>query len=214
MSTMPWMQRCAALRLSVAEVAIETERLRLRTWDAEDEQRFYEIMNTPAVMQHLGGLQTPEGWHAAFLRIQGFTRDFGHTFWLVEDRRTGEIQGFCGLKRVNAPGAGNLTGEPEIGWRLRESAWGRGIAKEAAIASLDLGFDRFGYDRIIAMTIPANRASQGLMIRLGMKRRTDLDFTDERFGPNTNPQIVYSIDAAEWPAARAAAIGPGAAGSP
>ena len=36
---------------------------------------------------------------------------------------------------------------PEIGWRLRESAWGQGIAKEAAIAALDLAFGRFGYDR-------------------------------------------------------------------
>jgi RimJ/RimL family protein N-acetyltransferase len=118
------------------------------------------------------------------------------------------------LKRVNAPGAGDLTGTPEIGWRLRESAWGRGIAKEAAIASIDLGFTRFGYDRIIAMTIPPNLESQGLMKRLGMHRREDLDFIDERFGPEVNPQIVFDLTADDWPAARGAATGPGAAGSP
>jgi RimJ/RimL family protein N-acetyltransferase len=186
----------------------ETARLRLRDWKADDEQSFYEIMNTPAVMQHLGGLQTPEEWSAAFKRISGFTRDFGHTFWIVEDLEQGEMLGFCGLKRVNAPGAGELLGTPEIGWRLRESAWGKGIAKEAAIASLDLAFNRFGYDRVIAMTIPPNRESSGLMERLGMRRRQDLDFHDERFGPEVNPQVIYEISSTEWPAARERALRP------
>jgi RimJ/RimL family protein N-acetyltransferase len=192
----------------MAEVVAETARLRLREWRAEDERLFYEVMNTPAVMRHLGGLQTPEEWNAAFTRISGFTHDFGHTFWIVENKSDGEMQGFCGLKRVNAPGAGDLTGTPEIGWRLRESAWGKGIAKEAAIATLDLAFGRFGYERVIAMTIPANRDSSGLMERLGMRRREDLDFEDERFGPEVNPQIVYSLDAADWKVARERALQP------
>ncbi|WP_037502080.1 GNAT family N-acetyltransferase [Sphingomonas jaspsi] len=187
-------------------VATETDRLLLRDWRESDKQAFYDIMNTPPVMKHLGGVQDWEGWSAAYDRIAGFTRDFGHTFWIVEDKATGEILGFCGLKRVNAPGSGDLLGTPEIGWRLRESAWGRGIAKEAAIASLDLAFGRFGYPEVIAMTIPANTDSQGLMIRLGMVRREDLDFTDTRFGPELNPAIVWSIDAKRWPAARAAAL--------
>ena len=192
----------------MAEVVAETARLRLRDWKAEDQQPFYEIMNTPSVMQHLGGLQTPDEWKDAFTRISGFTRDFGHTFWIVEDRANGEILGFCGLKRVNAPGAGELAGTPEIGWRLRESAWGKGVAKEAAIATLDQAFGRFGYDRVIAMTIPPNCDSWGLMERLGMRRREDLDFNDERFGPEVNPQIVYEIAKDEWPAARERAFQP------
>jgi len=188
----------------VAEVVAETERLILRDWEVEDEARFYDIMNTPVVMENLGGLQTPEEWHEAFVRISGFTRDWGHTFWIIEDKESGEMLGFCGLKRVNAPGAGGLTGTPEIGWRLRESAWGQGIAKEAAIASLDLAFGEFGYETVIAITVAANVPSQGLMIRLGMVRREDMDFWDTRFGPELNPAIIWSLDSADWPKARAA----------
>jgi RimJ/RimL family protein N-acetyltransferase len=193
----------------MSQIAVETARLILRDWEYADEQGFYSVMNTPAVMRHLGGIQTPEQWHAGFERIRGFTRDFGHTFWIVEDKASGGLLGFCGLKRVNAPGAGDLTGTPEIGWRLRESAWGKGIAKEAAIATFDLGYDKFGYDRIVAMTIPANIGSWGLMERLGMTRSEALDFIDERLGPEVNPQIIYSMDAADWPAARAAALARG-----
>ena len=188
----------------MAEVVAETERLILRDWEVEDEARFYDIMNTPVVMENLGGLQTPEEWHEAFVRISGFTRDWGHTFWIIEDKESGEMLGFCGLKRVNAPGAGGLTGTPEIGWRLREGAWGQGIAKEAAIASLDLAFGKFGYETVIAITVAANVPSQGLMFRLGMVRREDMDFWDTRFGPELNPAIIWSLDSADWPKARAA----------
>jgi RimJ/RimL family protein N-acetyltransferase len=54
--------------------------------------------------------------------------------------------------------------------------------------------------------VPGNAASQGLMKRLGMTRREDLDFVDQRFPADSeiNPAIVYRIDAADWPAARAA----------
>ena len=189
----------------MAKIAAETARLRLREWGNGDRDDFYAIMNTPSVMAHLGGVQTPEGWGAAYQRIAGFTRDFGHTFWIVEDRASGEILGFCGLKRVNAPGIHDLTGQMEIGWRLRESAWGKGIAREAAIASLDLAFSRFAAPHVIAITTAGNLASQRLMERLGMARRADLDFTDTRFGPELNPQMIWRIDAADWPAARAAA---------
>jgi hypothetical protein len=39
-----------------------------------------------------------------------------------------------------------------------------------------------------------------------MSRRAELDFTDERFGPAVNPQIIYWMDAADWPAARSVAL--------
>ncbi len=190
----------------MAEPIAQTARLILRDWDDEDEVRFYEVMNREQVMRHLGGVQLPAEWRESCLRVRGFSRDFGHTFWIVEDRASREILGFCGIKRVNAPGARELTGKHEIGWRLRPEAWGKGIAKEAAVASLDLAFGRFQAPHVIAMTVPDNKASWGLMKRLGMTRREDLDFIDERFGPELNPSIIYWIDAADWPSARAAAL--------
>ena len=190
----------------MTSVITETERLRLREWGDGDGDRFYAVMNTPAVMRHLGGVQDRAAWEAGVQRIHGYQRDFGHTLWLVERKDDGELFGFCGLKRVNSPGGETLAGQFEVGWRLRESAWGKGYAKEAAIASLDLAFGRFGAPHLVALTIAANLESQGLMKRLGMIRRADLDFHDPRFGPEMNPTIIYRIDAADWPVGRAAAL--------
>ena len=192
----------------MAEVVAETKRLRLRTWDDADERRFYDIMNVPAVMRWLGGLQTPEEWNAAYQRLRDYERDFGFTFWIVERRSDGEILGFCGLKRANAPGGEAIAGEVEIGWRLREDAWGQGYAKESAIASLDLAFERFAAPQVVALTAEQNVTSQGLMKRLGMRRREDLDYVDTRFPPDSdyNPHVVFSMATADWPSARAAAL--------
>jgi RimJ/RimL family protein N-acetyltransferase len=189
----------------MTEIVVETERLRLREWGEGDAERFYASMNTPAVMRWLGGVQATEQWDAALQRILGFQRDYGHTLWLVERKSDGELLGFCGLKRVNSPGT-DLTGQHEIGWRFREDVWGKGYAKEAAVATIDLAFGRFGAPHVVAFTVAGNEGSWGLMERLGMTRRPDLDYTDQRFGPELNPTIVYRLDAADWPAARKAAL--------
>jgi RimJ/RimL family protein N-acetyltransferase len=189
----------------MAEAVATTERLLLRNWRDGDRAEFVRHLNRPAVMRWLGGVQDEAAYTAAFDRIDGFHRDFGHTFWIVERKADGELLGFCGLKRVNSPGA-PFPGDFEIGWRLREEAWGQSIAKEAAVAGLDLAFGRFGAPHVVALTVPGNAASQGLMHRLGMTRREDLDFIDSRFGPEMNPSIVFRMEAADWPAARAAAL--------
>jgi RimJ/RimL family protein N-acetyltransferase len=93
-----------------------------------------------------------------------------------------------------------VAGEFEIGWRLREDAWGHGYAKEAAMASLEAGFGRVGAERIIALTGEGNRASRGLMERLGMRRRPDLDYPDARYEPPLRDTIVYALTRDEWAA--------------
>jgi len=190
----------------MAKIVAETERLRLRTWDDADLDAFILHTNTPAVMRWLGGVWPREQQEAAFARVKSYERDFGHSFWIVERKEDRALLGFCGLKRVNSGGAPN-PGDFEIGWRLREDAWGHGYAKEAAMAAMDLAFDRYDAPFVVALTVDQNVSSVGLMKRLGMKRRTDLDFvTTDSWAAALNPVIVYSMDSEEWPAARAAAL--------
>jgi len=189
----------------MAETIAETERLRLRNWDVADLDEFIRHTNTEAVMRWLGGVWPREKHEAAFGRIKTYECEHGHTFWIVERKSDGALLGFCGLKRVNSEGAPN-PGDFEVGWRLREDAWGQGYAKEAAIASLDLAFDRFGASHVVALTIPANEPSRGLMKRLGMTRREDMDFESADVPESMGPVVVYRIEADEWPSARAAAF--------
>ncbi|MXO65671.1 GNAT family N-acetyltransferase [Altericroceibacterium endophyticum] len=188
----------------MAEFRLETERLILRDWREEDWEPFFQHTDTPAVMRWLGGVL--EGGSnrmtrpAVKERLEGYARDFGFTFWVVERKPdgghlAGEILGFCGLKRANQPGGPQ--GDMEIGWRFREDSWGRGYAREAAEACMEAGFEQFGAPHMIALTVMGNKGSWGLMKRLGMRRREDLDFASDDFG-DEGPIIVYSITRAEW----------------
>ena len=186
----------------MAEFRHETDRLVLRDWRQEDWPRFWALTNTPAVMRWLGDPAGEVARAGARERLEGYKRDHGHTFWVLERREdgghlSGEMLGFCGLKRSNVVGE-TVFGMMEVGWRMREDAWGCGYAKEAAIASLDLGFGTFGGEEIVALTVAGNTPSWGLMERLGMRRRPDLDFIDPRWPEHLNPTIVYSVTAEQW----------------
>jgi RimJ/RimL family protein N-acetyltransferase len=186
----------------MVEFRLETERLILRDWRDEDWPEFFRLTNTPAVMRWLGDLLGEEQQAEMRQRMTALAAEHGHCFWIVERRvdgghLAGELLGFCGLKRANAPGS-TVAGEFEIGWRMREDAWGHGYAKEAAIASLRAGFDRFGASQIVALTVEENTMSWGLMKRLGMRRRPDLDYPDDRYSAELRDTVVYSITRDEW----------------
>ena len=161
----------------------DSARLTLRDWRAADWPEFWRVTNTPAVMRWLGGVLDEAGRAAARARVEQYRADQGHTFWVVERRDSGALLGFCGLKRSNQPGGPQ--GMMEVGWRLREDAWGQGYAKEAATASLALAFGPFEAEEVIALTVERNTASWGLMERLGMERRPDLDFDSADSTPRT-----------------------------
>lgn len=180
---------------------IETQRLILRDWRDEDWPRFWEGTNTPEVMRWLGGVADEATRVAARGRIERYRAEHGHTFWCVERKDDAVVLGFCGLKRSNQQGGPQ--GLMEIGWRLREDAWGHGYAREAATASLDHAFAHHDDGEVIALTVERNVASCGLMKRLGMRRREDLDFPSAEFDAEQPVIIAYSIDRTSWKASRA-----------
>lgn len=183
----------------MAEFRLETERLVLRDWREDDWPEFFRVTNTPAVMRWLGGVLDEPGMAAQRKRVEACRAAHGHCFWVVERKTDGALLGFCGLKRADAPGS-TVIGAMEVGWRLREDAWGQGYAKEAARASLTAAFERFGADEVVALTVAGNEPSWGLMERLGMRRREELDYDDPRFLPPWRRSIVYSIDSDGWKA--------------
>ena len=174
------------------DFAIETPRLRLRDWREEDIGEFVRQTNTETVMRWLGGVQ-PDAELAESTRKRSarWQKERGFTFWVVERKSDNALLGFCGIKLADQPGT-PIEGMYEVGWRLREDAWGQGYAREAATASLDHAFEVLGADRVVAITFTENQASWGLMERLGMTRRPELDHDDPRF-PDLNPGIIYDI---------------------
>jgi RimJ/RimL family protein N-acetyltransferase len=161
---------------------IETERLILRPWQDNDLAPFATMSRSPEVQRYLGEPQSEEQIAEAAERVSGRFAKLGYGRWSVERREDGRFIGLCGVVPFDRPET-PIHGEIEIGWQLDPSVWGQGYAKEAAAASLNWGWTNLDCPQIVAITVAANTASWGLMERLGMQRRTDLDFGHPLFDP-------------------------------
>jgi RimJ/RimL family protein N-acetyltransferase len=153
-------------------VALRTARLLLRQWRDEDGAAFAELSADPAVMEYLVPL--PD-WVA---RRHAHWEEHGFGQWVLEIPGEARFIGVVGLETVSyeAP----FTPAVEIAWRLARAYWSRGYATEAARAALDYGFSQLGLTEIVALTVPANWRSRGVMERLGMLRSPEDDFDHPR----------------------------------
>lgn len=174
---------------------IETERLLLRQWRDDDLNPFAAMSADAEVMAHLNGVVDRAEAKAVLDRQRGFIERDGHGFWAIERKHDGAFLGFCGLRIGGHPGT-PVAEELEIGWRLARFHWGQGYAREAAEASVNHGWANTTRSRIAAWTVPANTASWGLMVRLEMRARPEMDFDHPLFAPGhpLRRHIVYTID--------------------
>lgn len=168
---------------------IETARLILRPWREDDKPAFHDLVNTPAMMAHFGGVQPRETIDALIDAQMANQADDGFSMWAVDERETGALAGICGLRQMPYPDT-PISGELEAGWRIGERHWGTGVAREAAQAAVAWGWANTGFPRITAYAGADNVKSWGLMLRLGMVRRAELDFVH----PKGGAMIVYAMD--------------------
>ncbi|OYU36605.1 GNAT family N-acetyltransferase [Novosphingobium sp. PASSN1] len=168
---------------------IETERLILRPWHDADREPFWAMACDPRVMAYLPPLTRAEA-DASVDRMISIERAHGHVFWALERKAEGDFIGFCGILPPRSP-----IFEHEIGWRLAHHAWGLGLAREAAEASLDWAWANLPVPAIMAITNLANLRSWGLMERLGMAccPEEDFDHPDLAEGDPLRPHILYRI---------------------
>ncbi len=178
----------------MGEFRIETDRLILREWCDADAEAVYLTGQDPRVMEFLGPLESTKQAQRLIAGQIVNQRLFGHCFWPVVRRSDDALLGYCGLNR--GPEGNPLDGKIEIGWRLAHSAWGHGYAREAASASINWAWSNLPDDAVWSITTLANIRSWGLMERLGMTRRHDLDFDHPALVTDNplRPHITYVIE--------------------
>ena len=181
----------------MADIVIETERLVLRRIEEGDAALQHEVLNTPTVMEHLGGVKELHEIEAKHAKSIAWFARHGFGFMMMIEKETGDLVGHAGMKRVDNQNAPNQ-GDYEIGWLVREDRWRRGYAMEAMRAVVDWAFTRHDAPHLVALTCARNEPSWRLMEKLGMERRKDLDFDDPSFDPRDNPTIQYAITREQW----------------
>lgn len=178
---------------------LETERLRLRLWRDEDLEPFAALCADPEVMRFFPNTLTRDNTSKLISMGKDCFERHGVFYSPVEIKATGEFIGFVGLD-VHLAGALSFAPCVDIGWRLKQSVWGKGYASEAARAWLRFGFETMGYEEIVAFTIPDNGPSRRVMERIGMSQDLAGDFRHPAI-PEDHPcsmHVLYRLAKADW----------------
>lgn len=175
----------------------------LEAWKPSDAPQLAAICGDPEVMRYFPAPLSRAQSDALLERLESAFRRRGYDFWAVRETGEAALLGFVGLTPV--PSSTPVDAAVEVGWRLARAAWGRGIATEAAAASLDFGFDALGLAEVVAYTASTNGPSRRVMERLGMERGAAEDFDHPGIAPASplRPHVVYRVSAEAWRTRRA-----------
>ena len=143
---------------------LETERLILRGWRADDFDAFAAMMVDPEVARFLTGDQRPmdraSAWRTLALFVGHWSlRGFG--LFAVEEKGSGAFVG-----RIGAWQPEEWVGF-ELGWGLARPYWGKGYAREAARAAGDWAWTQIKTDELVSLIHVDNARSTRVAERLG-----------------------------------------------
>lgn len=166
-------------------IRLATSRVTLRRLTDADAENLFELDSDPEVIRYVHQpapatvADVRSGSLARFRACEKTCPRLG--FWAAIDNLTGEFMGWFHLR----PWQGRVD-ELELGYRLKRSCWGRGLATEVSSALLTKAFDELGATRVMALTLAANRASIRVMEKLGMSRVAS-------FTESGEPAVVYAV---------------------
>ncbi len=194
-------------------IFLDTDRLILRRFTEHDVDNLYDLDSDPNVVRYTsGGPATPRDVIAreyipAYLGY--YERFAGYGFWAAIEKSTGAFLGWFHLRPLGE----TSVDEPELGYRLKRSAWGKGYATEGAQALVDTGFAELGARRVVAFTYGEHVASRRVMEKVGMRLVRTYKPTPEELleylgvtDPSIFPgdDVEYAITREEWARAREA----------
>jgi RimJ/RimL family protein N-acetyltransferase len=138
---------------------IETPRLVLRRFQAEDWRDLYEYLSDERVIK----FEPYDTYTEEACRQEAISRSDNEAFWAVVLKENSKVIG-------NIYFEGQAFDTWEIGYVFNTAFQGLGYATESAVAVMDYAFKRLGARRITAKCNVRNTASWKLLERLHMRK--------------------------------------------
>ncbi len=176
---------------------LDTNRLILRQWLADDYQAFIQLNADPVVMEFFPELYSESSSVEFINKTKKLINKRGWGFWAVELKADHQFIGFVGLNNPQD----NLPFNPcvEIGWRIAKQFWGQGLATEAANAALEFAFKNLKLDEVVSFTSMHNQRSKAVMERLNMTdAKQNFDHPALPVGHYLRQHVLYKISREQW----------------
>ena len=146
---------------------LHTARLFLRRPTTADVPVYFAIFGDPAtnLFNPNGPLADFAAAEAAIAARMAHWHERGCGSWAVSLReRPGNVIGFAGLSYKHYGDVERMN----LGYRFATTAWGRGVATEAARAALDIGWRVLRLAEVWAMVDVRHEASRRVLEKVGM----------------------------------------------
>lgn len=159
-------------------VFLETQRLKLRSWEEKDLLPFQKMNANRQVRRFFPSILS---YRRSELDMQAMQKNIEQDhigLFAVELKESGEWIGFIGLNHIPKKSHYAFKELPfyEIGWRLIPEVWDNGIATEGAKAVLDYAKDQ-GIKDVYSLTAKSNMASRRVMEKIGMHYLDDFELS-------------------------------------
>jgi [ribosomal protein S5]-alanine N-acetyltransferase len=156
---------------------LRTTRLSLRCPTAADIGAIFATFSDPRTCLHNPSdrLTQRDGAEELYHRWNDQWQRCGYGYWVVRYHDSTVPLGFCGIKPMELNGMKTLN----LFYRFVPSAWGGGLASEAATAVAAWAARHVPELPLVARVRPANVASQRVAIRAGLTRAEHLDTTGD-----------------------------------
>jgi RimJ/RimL family protein N-acetyltransferase len=164
---------------------VETARLILRPFTEDDAAAVFAVNAHPEVTRYTGDGPLADVEAArAVIRSRTLADYAKHGFgrWACVEKASGELIGFNGLKFLEE------LQEVDLGYRLVPRCWGRGLATEGALASIDYGFRVLRLPRLLGLVHPENTRSVRVLEKCGFG-------LDGQFAYHAAPTLRYVLTA-------------------
>ncbi|MCW5519597.1 GNAT family N-acetyltransferase [Aureitalea sp. L0-47] len=145
---------------------LETARLKLRKYTLEDAGFVLELLNSPEWIANIGdrGVRTLEdARHYIEEKYLAQYDELGFGSYVSVLKGSNTIVGTCGLYK--RPKLDHF----DIGFALLPKYEKKGYAFEATSALMNYARSELNMDTIYGITLPTNKASQGLLRKLGLE---------------------------------------------
>jgi ribosomal-protein-alanine N-acetyltransferase len=147
----------------------QTPRFIIRRLEATDREDMFKMDNDPEVHRYLGNtpVQTIEETDAIIRSILDQYDRLGVGRMAIIDKTTHAFVGWTGLKKLEEP-YNNQVGVYDLGYRLLQEYWGKGVATETALGTIYYGFNTLNLEKITAMADCDNLGSNHVLTKAGM----------------------------------------------
>ena len=156
------------------QMYLETKRLRLEKFKLGDENLLFELDSNPNVLKYVGGerasIEIYKETIQNYLDFYSLKKDCG--FFKAIYKETNEFIGWFHLRpEQSEPNNFSLL---ELGYRLKEAYWGKGIATEGSKLLVEKAFKSLGVDGVSSMAFHKNKASFRIMEKIGMSFENEI----------------------------------------